>query len=71
MNGVNFINYAVLGIPTLFLLDRDGIVLEKNRTGGRADKPDRYAENAVSVIYFSFIEIRVGSYKKLLLHNSK
>ena len=29
MGGVNFKNYAVLGTPTLYLLDREGIVLEK------------------------------------------
>jgi peroxiredoxin len=29
MTGVNFKNYAVLGTPTLFLLDREGIVVEK------------------------------------------
>jgi len=32
MNGVNFKNYGVLGIPTLFLLDKEGIVLEKTAT---------------------------------------
>jgi len=29
MDGANFKNYAVLGIPTLYLLDSQGIVLEK------------------------------------------
>jgi len=29
MDGVNFKNYAVLGVPTLYLLDQTGIVLEK------------------------------------------
>jgi peroxiredoxin len=29
MEGVNFRNYAVLGVPTLFLLDREGVVLKK------------------------------------------
>ncbi len=32
MNGVNFKNYGVLGIPTLFLLDKEGMVLEKTAT---------------------------------------
>jgi peroxiredoxin len=32
MTGVNFKNYGVLGIPTLFLLDKGGIVLEKTAT---------------------------------------
>jgi peroxiredoxin len=30
MSGVNFKNYAVLGVPTLYLLDREGIVLKKS-----------------------------------------
>jgi peroxiredoxin len=30
MAGVNFKNYAVLGVPTLFLLDEEGIVVEKS-----------------------------------------
>ncbi len=29
MNGQNFSNYAVLGVPTLFLLDQEGTVLKK------------------------------------------
>jgi len=29
MGGVNFKNYTVLGVPTLYLLDREGIVLKK------------------------------------------
>jgi peroxiredoxin len=29
MNGKNFINYGVLGVPTLFLLDQEGVVLKK------------------------------------------
>jgi peroxiredoxin len=29
MDGVNFKNYTVLGVPTLYLLDQDGIVLKK------------------------------------------
>jgi peroxiredoxin len=29
MDGVNFKNYGVLGVPTLFLLDREGVVLRK------------------------------------------
>jgi peroxiredoxin len=29
MNGNNFTNYAVLGVPTLFLLDQEGTVLKK------------------------------------------
>jgi alkyl hydroperoxide reductase subunit AhpC len=29
MNGENFSNYAVLGVPTLFLLDQEGVVLKK------------------------------------------
>jgi hypothetical protein len=32
MDGVNFINYGVLGVPTLYLLDKDGIVIEKTAT---------------------------------------
>jgi len=32
MNGANFKNYGVLGTPTLFLLDKDGMVLEKTAT---------------------------------------
>ena len=32
INGVNFQNYGVLGVPTLFLLDKDGMVLEKTAT---------------------------------------
>jgi peroxiredoxin len=32
MNGINFKNYGVLGIPTLFLLDKEGMVLEKSAT---------------------------------------
>jgi peroxiredoxin len=32
MSGVNFKNYGVLGVPTLFLLDKEGIVLEKTAT---------------------------------------
>ncbi|MFA5904129.1 MAG: redoxin domain-containing protein, partial [Desulfobacula sp.] len=32
MNGVNFINYGVLGVPTLFLIDKEGMVLEKSAT---------------------------------------
>ena len=30
IDGVNFENYGVLGVPTLFLLDRDGIILKKS-----------------------------------------
>jgi len=30
MAGVNFKNYAVLGVPTLYLLDRERIVLKKS-----------------------------------------
>ncbi|WP_320042989.1 redoxin domain-containing protein [uncultured Desulfobacter sp.] len=30
MDGVNFKNYGVLGVPTLFLIDRDGIILKKS-----------------------------------------
>jgi len=29
MGGVNFKNYSVLGVPTLYLLNREGIILEK------------------------------------------
>ncbi len=29
MDGINLKNYGVLGVPTLFLLDREGIILEK------------------------------------------
>ena len=29
MGGMNFKNYGVLGVPTLFLLNREGIVLKK------------------------------------------
>jgi len=29
MAGENFTNYAVLGVPTLFLLDQDGVVIKK------------------------------------------
>ena len=29
MSGENFSNYGVLGVPTLFLLDQDGIVVKK------------------------------------------
>jgi peroxiredoxin len=29
MSGMNFKNYGVLGVPTLFLLNREGIILEK------------------------------------------
>jgi len=29
MGGMNFKNYGVLGVPTLFLLNREGIILEK------------------------------------------
>ncbi|MCD4722419.1 MAG: peroxiredoxin family protein [Desulfobacula sp.] len=32
MGGANFKNYAVLGVPTLYLLDKKGIVLEKTAT---------------------------------------
>jgi hypothetical protein len=30
MDGENFDNYGVLGVPTLFLLDREGVVLKKS-----------------------------------------
>ena len=30
MDGTNFRNYAVMGIPTLYLLDKNGIVLKKS-----------------------------------------
>jgi len=30
MAGVNFKNYAVMGVPTLYLLDREGIVVKKS-----------------------------------------
>jgi len=30
MSGVNFKNYAVLGVPTLYLLDEEGIVVKKS-----------------------------------------
>jgi peroxiredoxin len=30
MSGVNFKNYAVLGVPTLYLLDKDGVVVKKS-----------------------------------------
>jgi len=30
MNGGNFRNYAVMGTPTLYLLDKNGIVLKKS-----------------------------------------
>jgi len=30
MAGVNFKNYAVLGVPTLYLLHREGIVVKKS-----------------------------------------
>jgi hypothetical protein len=29
MSGENFTNYGVLGVPTLFLLDQEGVVLKK------------------------------------------
>jgi hypothetical protein len=29
MDGENFTNYGVLGVPTLFLLDHEGVVLKK------------------------------------------
>jgi len=29
MGGMNFKNYGVLGVPTLYLLDQEGIILEK------------------------------------------
>jgi hypothetical protein len=29
MSGENFTNYAVLGVPTLFLLDQEGVVVKK------------------------------------------
>jgi hypothetical protein len=29
MAGENFTGYGVLGVPTLFLLDREGVVLKK------------------------------------------
>ena len=32
MVGVNFKNYGVLGVPSLYLLDKDGMVLEKTAT---------------------------------------
>ncbi len=32
MDGVNFINYAVMGTPTLYLLDKKGIILKKSAT---------------------------------------
>jgi len=32
MTGVNFKNYGVMGIPTLFLLDKEGMILEKTAT---------------------------------------
>lgn len=32
MNGINFKNYAVIGTPTMFLLDNKGIILEKIAT---------------------------------------
>ncbi len=30
MDGTNFKNYAVMGIPTLYLLDKKGVVLKKS-----------------------------------------
>ena len=32
MNGINFKNYAVMGTPTMFLLDSKGIIIEKIAT---------------------------------------
>jgi hypothetical protein len=32
MNGINFKNYAVLGTPTIYLLDNKGIILSKMAT---------------------------------------
>jgi hypothetical protein len=32
MNGVNFKNYAVIGTPTMFLLDDKGIIVQKPAT---------------------------------------
>jgi alkyl hydroperoxide reductase subunit AhpC len=32
MDGLNFKNNAVLGVPTLYLLNKDGIVIEKTAT---------------------------------------
>jgi peroxiredoxin len=32
MDGENFTHYGVLGVPTLFLLDREGIILKKTAT---------------------------------------
>ena len=29
MLGKNFTNYGVLGVPTLFLLDKEGVVVKK------------------------------------------
>jgi hypothetical protein len=29
MKGMNFKNYGVLGVPTLYLLDREGIIVKK------------------------------------------
>ncbi|MCA1787777.1 MAG: peroxiredoxin family protein [Desulfobacteraceae bacterium] len=29
MSGVNFTNYGVLGVPTIFLLDQEGVILKK------------------------------------------
>ena len=32
INGINFKNYAVLGTPTIYVLDRKGIILSKMAT---------------------------------------
>jgi hypothetical protein len=32
MNGINFKNYAVLGTPTIYILDSKGIILSKLAT---------------------------------------
>jgi len=32
MDGINFENYAVIGTPTLFLIDKKGKVLQKMAT---------------------------------------
>jgi hypothetical protein len=32
MNGINFKNYAVLGTPTIYVLDSKGIILSKMAT---------------------------------------
>ena len=37
-NGVNFKNYAVIGTPTMYLLDSKGMIVKKTGNGGGVDE---------------------------------